>query len=65
MHTTHDRWVVNMLQNFDFIQANIRKHLSSFVLPIICTMANSTDFTYLKKFHIFEQALLTIKLINI
>jgi len=65
MHTTHGRWVMNMLQKFDFIKATITKHLSSFVLPIIYTMANSINFTYLKKFHIFEQALLIIKLINI
>jgi hypothetical protein len=37
------------IQNFDFIKAKVENHLSSSMLPTICTMANSTNFTYFRK----------------
>jgi hypothetical protein len=37
------------VQNFDFIKAKVEKRLSSSMLPTICTMANSTNFTYFRK----------------
>jgi hypothetical protein len=46
MRTTIGRWVMNLLRSFDFIKAKVEKHLSSSTLPIICTMTNSTNFTY-------------------
>ncbi len=46
MHTTIGRWVVSLLRNFDFIKARVEKHFSSSTLPIMCTMANSTNLTY-------------------
>ncbi len=49
MHITSGRWVVSLFQSFDFIKANVKKHLSSSTLPTICTIANSTNFTYFEK----------------
>jgi hypothetical protein len=37
---------VSLLQSFDFIKARVEKKFSSFTLPIMCTMANSTNLTY-------------------
>jgi len=33
----------------DFIKAKVKKHLSSSMILTICTMANSTNFTYFGK----------------
>ncbi len=49
MCTTRGKWVMNMLWSFDFRVGNIEKHLSSLTLPIICTMANSINFTNSRK----------------
>jgi hypothetical protein len=49
MCTTSGKWVVSLLQSFDFIKANKKKRLSFSTLPTTCTMANSTSFTYSKK----------------
>jgi hypothetical protein len=49
MHTTSARWVINLFRSFDFIKAKVEKHFSSSTLPTICTMANSTNFTYFEK----------------
>jgi replication fork clamp-binding protein CrfC len=37
------------IQSFDFIKTKVKKHISSSMLPIIYTMANSTSFTYFRK----------------
>ncbi len=37
--TTRGKWVVNLLQSFDFMKVNIEKQLSSSTLPTICSMA--------------------------
>jgi hypothetical protein len=49
MRTTSGRWVVSLFSSFEFIKAKVEKHLSSSMLPTICTMANSTNFTYSRK----------------
>ncbi len=49
MGTTIGRWVVSLLWSFDLVKAKVEKHLSSSMLPIIHTMANSTNLMYLGK----------------
>jgi hypothetical protein len=41
--------VVSLFQSFDFIKVKVKKHLSSSMLPTICTIANSISFTYFRK----------------
>ncbi len=46
MCTTNGKWVMNLLRNFDFIKVRIEEHLSTSMLPIICTMVSLANFTY-------------------
>jgi hypothetical protein len=48
-HVHNEWWVVNMLWSLDFINAKIKKHLSSSTQPTTCTITNSTSSTYLGK----------------
>jgi hypothetical protein len=50
---------MNMLQSFDVMKTNIEKHLSSFTLSVICTMANLVNFTYSGKLWINIQDIIT------
>jgi hypothetical protein len=59
MHTTSGRWVVSLFQSFDFVKAKVEKHLSSSILPTICTIANSTSFTYFGKLEDSTQNVIT------
>jgi len=49
MHTTRGRWVMNLLQSFDFMKAKVKKHMSSSTLPTICAITNLANFTYFGK----------------
>ncbi len=40
---------MNLLQNFDFMKTKVKKHMSSSILPTICAITNSTNFTYFGK----------------
>jgi hypothetical protein len=59
MCTTRGRWVVNLLQSFDFMKAKVKKHLSSSTLLIICAITNSVNFTYFGKFDVNIQNIVT------
>jgi hypothetical protein len=59
MHTTIGKSAMNLLRSFDFIKAKVEKHLSSSTLPIIFTMANSTNFVYSRKLEIDIQDVVT------
>jgi hypothetical protein len=50
---------MNMLQNFDFMKTNVEKHFLSFILFVICTMANLVNFTYSRKLWIHIQDIVT------
>jgi hypothetical protein len=49
MRTMSGKWVVNLLWNLDFINARVKKHLSSYPLPTACTITNLANLTYLGK----------------
>jgi hypothetical protein len=40
---------VSLLWSFDLVKAKVEKHFSSSMLPIIYTMASSTNLTYSRK----------------
>jgi hypothetical protein len=52
MRTTRSRWVMHLLQSFEFMKAKVEKHMSSSTLLTICVITNSPNFTYSKKFNV-------------
>lgn len=59
MRTTRGRWVMQLLQSFDFIKSKVKKHMSSSTSPTICAITNSTNFTYSRKFNANVQNVVT------